>query len=277
MNSRALKDKIRNLARANNIDPQSLMQNFFLERILARIAQSAYRNNIILKGGLLIASLIGSSKRSTMDLDATLKNYPADEDKIVGLIKEIIDIDVNDGITFDYVGIISIREEDEYNGFRIKLNAKFERIVQHLKIDFSTGDIITPEDIHYTYKSMFCDEIINIQAYNIETIIAEKYETVIRRGEANTRMKDFYDLYVLKALKSDEIDFKILRSAVENTVLKRNSEDLISFTGEIFQGLEKSDELMRLWNAYRETYSYANHIEYAETVEAIKWIYEKTS
>ncbi|MEA3422362.1 MAG: nucleotidyl transferase AbiEii/AbiGii toxin family protein [Bacillota bacterium] len=273
MNSKSLKDKIRNLASLSKVDPQSLMQNFFLERILARIALSDYRSNIILKGGLLIASLIGSSKRSTMDIDVTVKNYPVEEDDIKKLIEDIIEIDANDGITFDFISIVSIREDDEYKGFRIKLNAKFERIVQHLKIDFSSGDKITPENIHYSYKSMFNDEIINILAYNIETIIAEKYETVLSRGDTNIRMRDFYDLYILKALKFDEIDFEILKSAISNTANKRNSSELLLHADEILQTVEESDVLMKLWDAYRETYPYANDIKFTDTVDAIKWIY----
>ncbi len=250
------------------------MQNFFLERILARISLSDYRKNIILKGGLLIASLIGTSKRSTMDLDATLKYYPVEMEKVEELVREILEIYVDDNITFEFISISSIREDDDYNGFRIKVDAKFERIIQHLKIDFSTGDKITPEDIRYEYKSMFDDEMIYIQAYNLETIIAEKYETILSRGEANTRMRDFYDLYVLKALKSNEIDFTVLRAAVENTAIKRNTQDLLEFADEILHSVQESNELLRLWDAYKKTYSYANHIEYAETVESIKWIYE---
>jgi predicted nucleotidyltransferase component of viral defense system len=157
------------------------------------------------------------------------------------------------------------------------VDAKFERIIQHLKIDFSTGDKITPEDIRYGYKSMFDDEMIYIQAYNLETIIAEKYETVLSRGEANTRMRDFYDLYVLKTLKYAEIDFMVLRTAVENTAIKRNTQDLLEFADEIIYSVQESNELLRLWNTYRETYTYANHIEYVETVEAIKWIYDNVS
>ena len=171
--------------------------------------------------------------------------------------------------------IKNIREEDEYNGYRVKIDARFERIVQHLKLDFSTGDSITPRDISYPYKALLSDEIIYIQAYNIETIIAEKYETILSRGEANTRMRDFYDLYILKTLKSEDVDFKILRKATINTATHRNSNSILSLSSEIIKRLEKSDELKRFWDSYSKVYAYANKINYSDTIDAIKWFDKK--
>jgi len=258
------------------VDPQALLQNYFLERILVRISQSSYKENIILKGGLLIASLIGSSNRSTMDLDATIKNYPMTKEDIEVLVKEIIVIDVGDKIEFELIYIKSIREEDEYNGFRVKIDAKFERILQHLKLDFSTGDRITPGDINYSYKSMFEEKTINIQAYNIETIIAEKYETILSRGEANTRMRDFYDLYILKVLRSGDIDFEILAPAIRNTAEMRNTTELLLFEDEIIQRVKESNELKKLWIVYSENFSYAKQIGFKDTIDAIQWIHNNT-
>ncbi|MCH4891115.1 nucleotidyl transferase AbiEii/AbiGii toxin family protein [Acidaminobacter sp. JC074] len=243
-----------------------------MERVLERIALSKYKDFVVLKGGFLIASFIGIMNRSTMDLDATIRDYSVSESNIRSMIEDIIVIDTKDDVTFNLIGIKNIREDDEYNGYRIHLEANFERIVQNLKLDFSTGDKITPKAIKYSYNKMFGNEKIDILTYNLETILAEKLETVLSRGVANTRMRDYYDIYVLRILKGEEVDFELFRRAFENTATKRGTIDLLNFSTEVINSIEASQVLHKLWNAYSSNYSYANNIGYNDTVSAIKWL-----
>lgn len=181
-NAMQLKAIVKNIAKQKNIPAQVVLQNYMMERFLERVSLSAYQDNFIIKGGFLIASVVGLDSRTTMDMDVTIKNYPVDAQTITRMIEEIITLDLNDDVNFAFNGISEIREGDEYTGFRVALLANFSPMSVPLKLDITTGDIITPREIEYEYKLMLEDRSIKVFAYNMVTILAEKLETVISRG-----------------------------------------------------------------------------------------------
>ena len=197
--SRQLKDKIRNLAKEKSADAQILMRTYMMERLLERISISKYKKNFILKGGVLITSLVGLDFRSTMDVDTTIKGFDVNLTSVEQMIQNLIDIPLEDGVLFQIKNIDSIMNEAEYPGIRVSMQALFDGTITPLKIDISTGDVITPGAIQYSYKLMFEDRYIQLLSYNLETVLAEKLETIVRRHLTNTRMRDFYDVYILKS------------------------------------------------------------------------------
>lgn len=272
MNDAALRSKIRNFSMKTGVPSQLLMQNYFLERLLIRISKSSFSDIIILKGGLLIASIIGIERRSTMDLDAAIKNIKVDENTIAGMVHEIIKINCKDDIDFEFVDIKEIRQADEYCGFRVRIRARVGRINQKVSIDISTGDIITPDKIRYSYKSLLDNHIIEIQTYNMETILAEKIETVISRGVLNTRMRDYYDIYILWTLKNYNILRIDLIQAINNTFFNRDSIDLLQLRSEIMIQVEGSLVLKQLWKKYIEKNVYARDVNFNDTVLCVSEI-----
>jgi len=192
-----LKGSIRSMAAKKNLRAQEVLQMFLFERVLERLANSTYKDNFILKGGLLISSMIGISERTTMDMDTTVRGIQMEEDEIVKAVKEIISVDVGDGINFEYESIEPIREDDAYNNFRVHLRAKYGKIDSPMKIDVTTGDVITPAAIQYDFPMLFEDKSVSVMAYTLETILAEKYETILRRNVGTTRARDYYDLHTL--------------------------------------------------------------------------------
>ena len=210
-----LKGAIRNIAAAEDLRSQEVLQMFMFERILDRLAASQYRNNFILKGGLLISSMIGISERTTMDMDTTVKGIDMTEEEIARIIREILSLDIGDGISFVFQRIAPIREDDDYNNFRVYFEAEYGKIKNPMKIDITTGDEIIPAAIEYNYPLLFDERSIPIMAYPLETILAEKYETIIRRNIGTTRARDFYDLHVLYRVHKDNLRVPILKQAVE--------------------------------------------------------------
>ena len=257
MNDESLRARIRNLSKTTSVPPHLLMQNYFLERILFRISKSIYRKNFVLKGGLLIASIIGVERRSTMDLDTSIKNIRVDKETILDMINLITKIDGEDDIDFEYIDIKELRQAEEYYALRVRIHARFGKIKQKLSIDISTGDIITPDKIRYSYKSLLDDTIIEIQTYNVETILAEKIETIISRGMLNTRMRDFYDVYMLWKLKSFTINQADFVNAFNNTFMNRDSIDLLQRRNEIMKQIEVSQVLKQRWKQYIDKNEYA--------------------
>lgn len=217
----SLKAKIRNLAKEKDMSAQVILQNYMFERFLERLSKSDYRNNFILKGGMLIATIVGIDNRSTMDMDATIKNYPINIDSLTTAITEICDIDINDDVYFSLTGIEPIRGDDIYGGYRVGVRADYDTIVTQLAIDITTGDIITPEEVFYSFKMIFEEGTIGVWAYNIETVLAEKVETILQRGELNTRPRDYYDIYIL--VNSQEFDKTIFIDALEQTARHRET------------------------------------------------------
>lgn len=268
-NARSLMDKANNLAKQCDITTNEVLQNYMFERILERLSVSKYKKNFILKGGLLLSSIMGIDTRTTMDMDTCIKGINLTDEELYEVLNEILSIDVNDGVKFVIRHSEPIREEDDYGGLKYNLIAQFDNLRVNLSIDIATGDLITPREIEYDYKMMFEDRNLKIMTYNIETIIAEKFQTVISRGVLNSRMKDYYDLYYLITNKKYLKEY--LKMAIEKTFNKRETE--IESIDKVISEIEKSDFTKDLWEAYRNKHKYAKEIEFTAIIEKIKEIY----
>jgi predicted nucleotidyltransferase component of viral defense system len=272
--STQLKALIRNASRTTNVSADVLLRNYMMERLLERISVSQYRTRFILKGGMLVASMVGLDTRSTMDMDATITGYSMTEEELDKVMKEILAVQVDDGVTMIIKGYEVIRDDAEYPGIRVSLEAGFDKIKQPLKVDISTGDVITPKEIEYSYKLTLEDREIRIMAYNLETVLAEKIETILSRGTTSTRMRDYYDVHILSALRSGEIRWSTLRSAFQRTAEKRGSYNQISNLGPgILDELENSLVLQSLWDRYRQKNPYAVAVEWKQALHSLRIIY----
>ena len=264
-----LKGAIRNIAAKKNLRPQEVLQMFLFERVLERLANTNYRNNFILKGGLLISSMLGISERTTMDMDTTVRGISMEEEEIVSVVKEILSVDVDDGIKFMLKTIEPIREDDAYNNFRVHLTAQYGKINAPMKIDITTGDTITPAAVQYSYPLSFEERSIPILAYTLETVIAEKYETIIRRNIGTTRARDFYDLHMLYQYHKDEIRMDILKTAVLHTARKRGSLEEINDWKEVLHDIREEPILNQLWKNYTSENSYASQLTFTEVLDTV--------
>lgn len=267
-NAKSLIDKLKNKAEQNNITVNEVLQNYMFERILERLSISEYKNNFILKGGVLLSSIMGIDTRTTMDMDTCLKGINLTEEQLYKVLKNILDTDVKDGVTFEIENSKPIREDDEYGGLKYNILAKFDNIKVNLSIDIATGDVITPGEIEYNYKMMFEDKALKIMTYNIESIIAEKFQTIISRNVLNSRMKDFYDLYYLIKYKTFSKDD--LRLAIEKTFDKRNTD--IKLINSNISVIQESDLLQDLWKTYSQKHKYTKDIKFEDIIETIKKI-----
>ena len=271
-NRDSLKAKISKLAAKTNISNKYIIQTFMFEALLKRISVSEYKDKFIIKGGLLLSSIFGVNLRSTMDLDTTIKGLPLDRITITRLVNEIISIDLKDNIKLEIENIKDIREEELYSGFNVNLKAEFDGLRTNLMIDITTGDVITYKEVQFEYKTLFDNEIVNIMTYNYETIIAEKFEAIISRNIDNTRMKDYYDLYMLVNLKWNDIDKIILRKAIFNTSKKRDTLNYIEDADKYIELINEDSKLKSLWKNYQNNYVYAKDISFEDTIDAIKVI-----
>ena len=271
-NRDSLKAKASNLSKKTNIPNKYLIQNFMFEALLKRISKSKYKDKFIIKGGLLLSSIFGVNLRSTMDLDTTIKGLPLDRDTITKVINEIISIDVEDNVRLEIENMKDIREEELYSGFEVNLKAEFDGLKTNLMIDITTGDVITYEEIEFKYSTLFDNEIINIMTYNYETIIAEKFESIISRNIDNTRMKDYYDLYMFVHLKWDDINKDTLRKAIFNTSKARETLDYINNANKYIELISDDSRLKALWNSYQNNYEYVKDIKFVDVINAIKII-----
>jgi len=271
------KDKLKNIiSKKSNGDSnlsQQLYQMYFFEHILDRLSRSKYKHNIILKGGLLLASIIGNDERTTKDLDATLKSLPLEKESVKEIISNILNIDIDDNITYEIVDIKDIRQESEYGGFKLNILAKMDTLKVYLAIELTTGDKITPREIEYNYNSIFEDKKIPILAYTLETVIAEKYHAIIDRDVYNTRMKDFYDIYVLINYHK-EINTNNLILAIKNTFNSRNSILNVIDIKEELESLKTSTQLKRLWKNYQNTAPYSSDILFEDLFMPLNYITE---
>ncbi|RHH20934.1 nucleotidyl transferase AbiEii/AbiGii toxin family protein [Blautia obeum] len=260
--ARQLKDLVRNLSKKKSADAQILMRNYMMERFLERISLSEYKNQFILKGGMLVAAMVGLDARATMDLDATIKGTNVSVEDVEMIISKIISISLNDGVLFRIKRISEIMEEADYPGVRVSMETKFDGVITPLKIDISTGDIITPREIKYNFNLMFENRTIEVWAYNLETVLAEKLETVISRNVTNTRMRDFYDIYILQKLHGKQLKKQVLWNALVATARKRGTLEQINSGDrrEIFDEIEISSVMENLWKTYQKNYSYAADI-----------------
>jgi len=267
--STSLKAKIRNISKEKNIHAQTLLQNIMFERFLERLASSKYNDNLIFKGGALIAAIIGVDLRSTMDIDVTLKNLPLNEDSLNKLVGEICSLDIQDNVLLKMGSIKPIRFDDPYGGYRVKITAFFEEIETPFMIDISTGDVITPNPVKFMYRCILDDDKqIDLWAYNIETILAEKIETTLRRSTLNTRIWDFYDIFIIYTTQS--YDREVLNDALTATAIHRGSSEQISNVSDILTLIEESTVLRQMWDKYRNDFSYAVKITYEDIIRALR-------
>jgi predicted nucleotidyltransferase component of viral defense system len=243
-----------------------------MERFLERISLSEHKDNLILKGGTLISAVVGLDNRSTMDLDTTIKNLPLTIESAREIAEKIIAVEIDDGMTFEIKDVETIMEESDYSGIRVTMEARLETMRTPLKIDFSTGDVITPREIEYSFKLLFEDRSISVWAYNLETVLAEKIETLLTRGTANTRMRDFYDIYALETTQMGNIDESILREAFKNTCHKRNSTAIVSDAELILSEVEKSAVMVGLWKNYQAKFEYATDITWESVMKSVRAI-----
>lgn len=267
--SRQLKALVRNISKGDSAKAQIIIRNYVMERFLERLSLSQYRNNMILKGGTLVAAMVGLDNRSTMDVDATLKNLPLNEDSATKIVKEIVAIHIEDGMFFEIKSVTPIMDEADYPGIRIMLDTAIETMHTPLKIDFSTGDVITPREVSYTFRLQFEERTISILAYNLETMLAEKLETLLARGTANTRMRDFYDIYVLTNTQSHNIDNATLKEAFVNTSEKRGSIGLVQDVDLILKEVAESTMLIDRWKNYQRKFDYAADVLWANVMESV--------
>ena len=272
-NATSFKNRIKKIAQEKKVPAQQVQQNFLIEEVLKLLSKSRYKNAFIIKGGYLIGHLLGLDKRTTMDLDTTLKGKELSEQSLLKIFSEILEGQQN-LVTFTYKvdSIDAIRAEDQYGGFTLKLVATYETLKEVVYIDITTGDSLTPREISYRFPSLFNDEELSIQAYNIETVLAEKIETVISRAEASTRPRDRYDIYNLYRLRQNEIDMVILKKAIQNTFKARQSTEFLMRWRTSIKKLKESEYQRELWKRYQKAFRYAQGLSFEETIETIETI-----
>ena len=265
-----IKGRIKSVAKQNNADARTLMRIYMMERFLERLAQSEYRDNFIIKGGILVTAMIGVAHRSTMDIDTSMKNLNLSAEDALRVVNQVKDIDLDDGVSFDVKDVSNIMDEMEYPGIRVTMNANVGRLITPLKIDISTGDVITPRAIEFNYDLLLEDRSISLWSYNLETILAEKLQTVLARGILNTRMRDFYDIRMLLDTYEDKVNKAVLKDAFAATCKKRGTDHLQEQAEEIIKVIEANEQLQVLWRAYQKKYSYAAEIDYASVINGVR-------
>lgn len=265
-----LNEKAKLIEKQCNLQHLEIYQRFMFERILERISVSNYNENFILKGGLLLSAMLGIENRSTRDMDVSIKGIDVSKEKMVHILNEILSINLGDGVKFELVNITDIREEDEYGGNKYQLIGKLENLKVNLEIDISTGDEITPKELKYEYHSLFEDKKIYIDSYNLETILAEKIETILRRTLYNGRMKDFYDVYIFLTKLRNEINISNFKKAFEKTLKNRDSFDSLKDYNKIFDEMLEYETIQNSWKRYSEKNKYAQNIEFKDIVEILR-------
>jgi len=269
----SFKSIINNLAKKSNVAAQSVLQTYMLERLLERISISKYKDNFILKGGMLISAMLGIDSRTTMDMDTTIKGFPLTEENIKNILTEICNIQIDDNVNLQLKKVNLIRETDEYGGYRATFEAKYNNEMPVImRIDITTGDKITHKEIEYSFNLMLEDRKIKIWSYNVETLVAEKFETIISRNIATTRIRDYYDVYMLMNTQRKNIDDKVLKDAVIATAKHRETTEKIEDCQRIIEAIEKDEHLKSLWEKYKKDNFYAQGIEYSELINAINKI-----
>ena len=265
-----IKGRIKSVAKQNNADARTLMRIYMMERFLERLTQSEYRDNFIIKGGILVTAMIGVAHRSTMDIDTSMKNLNLSAEDALRVVNQVKDIDLDDGGSFEVKDVSNIMDEMEYPGIRVTMNANVGRLITPLKIDISTGDVITPRAIEFNYDLLLEDRSIKLWSYNLETILAEKLQTVLARGILNTRMRDFYDIRMLVDTYEDKVNKAVLKDAFAATCKKRGTDNLQEQAEEIVKIIEADEQIQVLWRAYQKKYSYAADIDYASVIRGVR-------
>ena len=271
--STQLKALIRNLSKAKNVEAEIILRNFMLERFLERISLSEYKDSFVLKGGMLIAAIVGIDTRTTMDMDATIKGRTLAQSEIAEFIENILRIPIDDGVSFSLLGIEEIREEADYPGYRASIEAVLDKTRQTLKVDITTGDFVTPRENEYSFRLMFEDREINIMAYNLETVLAEKFETIITRGITTTRMRDFYDIYILTTTQTYDSD--IFKAALKKTVGKRGTTEQMADIKGVIQIITDNPIMIDLWKRYQKKFTYAADVSWEMAIDALTNLAQK--
>lgn len=269
--------KAKKLSHERNIDYYELLQRFMFERILERISVSKYNDNFILKGGLLLSAMFGIDNRTTKDMDTTIKGIDISKVNIVKILNEILSINLNDSVKFELISSSDIRKDDEYGGNKYHIVGRLQNLKVNLEIDISTGDKVTPRELKYKYPLIFSDKEIIINSYNIETILSEKIETILKRGVYNSRMKDFYDIYVFINYFSKDINYDNFLSAMRNTFEKRNSLKILEDYKTILNEAKENERLNKLWNKYTIKRNYAKNVEFSTIIKALDKFLDKYS
>ena len=265
-----IKGRIKSVAKQNNADARTLMRIYMMERFLERLTQSEYRDNFIIKGGILVTAMIGVAHRSTMEIDSSMNNLNLSAEDALRVVNQVKDIDLDDGVSFEVKDVSNIMDEMEYPGIRVTMNANVGRLITPLKIDISTGDVITPRAIEFNYDLLLEDRSIKLWSYNLETILAEKLQTVLARGILNTRMRDFYDIRMLVDTYEDKVNKAVLKDAFAATCKKRGTDNLQEQAEEIVKIIEADEQIQVLWRAYQKKYSYAADIDYASVIRGVR-------
>lgn len=274
-NPMSLKATINNIAKKSKVSAQSVLQTYMLERLLERISISKYKDNFILKGGMLISAMLGIDSRTTMDIDTTIKGFELTEENVRKIMEEVCEIDLQDDITLKLNKVEEIRENDDYNGYRLTFEAKYlNSMPVIMRIDVTTGDKITYREIEYSFDLMLEDRKINVWSYNVETVLAEKFEAIIKRGVLGTRIRDFYDVHMLLKTQEKNINKKTLKVAINFTAEHRKSEDDVKNWKEVVEELENDDTMMNQWRRYQKNNFYAEGIEYEDLIESIRVVGE---
>jgi len=265
--SNQLKALVRNLSKAKNVEAEIILRNYMLERLLERISLSEYKHSFVLKGGMLITAMVGIDTRTTMDMDATIKGKTLTQSEVAAIIESLLTIPIDDGVSFALRGIEEIREEADYPGYRASIEAVLDKTRQILKVDVTTGDFVTPREIEYSFKLMFEDRVIRIMAYNLETILAEKLETIITRSVTTTRMRDYYDIYILT--KTQSFDADTFKAALAKTVEKRGTTEQMADVEGVVRTVADSPILIDLWQRYQKKFTYAAEVSWDMAIDAL--------
>ena len=271
-NRAQLKAWIKNMSYKVEVNENIILQNYMLERLLERISVSKYKYKFILKGGMLITAIVGIDMRNTLDMDATIKGFDLEKDNLENILDNIFKIDLEDGVIFEFRNIKEIRQEDEYGGYRVSLEAKFDKLVVPMKLDITTGDIIVPKEVKYKFGLMFENRSIEILAYNMETVIADKFETIISRNIDTTRERDFYDIYILWTTQQQNFDKELLGQAIVKKFEYRGSVDKLNNVDEIIKVIKDSEALKEHWKNYQNKFNYAENISYEDTMKVLEEI-----
>ena len=277
MNTSAqLKALIRNLSKEKSVQAEIILRNFMLERLLERISLSPFRDKFILKGGMLVAAMVGIDTRSTMGMDATIRGIAFSEEALEEAMKAILTCPVDDGVTMTLKGFENIRDESDYPGIRVSIEAVLDKTRQVMKVDITAGDKITPRAEEYSFKLLFENRSISILAYNLETVLAEKLETILSRSTTSTRMRDYYDVYILTTLRTQDINWDLFSEAFKNTAEKRGSYNRLLETGHDNMGeIEQSQVLAELWSRYQQKNSYAADLTWIQAIASVRMLYRK--
>lgn len=270
INKNSLQARIKNLSTQKSVSPNIILQEFFFDAFLKRLAKSKYKDNFVFKGGFLLSATLGIEFRSTMDMDFLFRNLAFSKENVIGIIKEIIKEDVEDNVSFDFDSVRDIRPDDQYGGYNINLIARLENIKVPVSVDIATGDPITPSSIVYNYKCLFSDDVLNFNSYNFETILAEKLHTILNREENNSRSKDYYDIYIIQKLRFNEINLNQLKLAFKNTCSHRDFDISKEKASDIVNKIKHDDKMIIRWNSYVRKNKFASGISFAETISAVE-------